>query len=113
MEKKDRLYSCEQGFGFYLKLDSYWLERIWENKSLLTKPEEMKILLNQNGDHIHVIGVYAQNNESNLKRHSPEIMKTDFKAMRKAMRDIIVREKPISISWYNPEMTKFHIRRIK
>uniref|UniRef100_A0A6M3LH58 Uncharacterized protein n=1 Tax=viral metagenome TaxID=1070528 RepID=A0A6M3LH58_9ZZZZ len=113
MEDSGNMYSCKEGFAFYFKLNGYWLELLWESPHLLLNHNIINILLKQSGEHIHFIGVYAQNKENNLQRHSKEVMSIDYKAMRRAIKEIIKREHPKSISWYNRDLTRLIYRRIK
>lgn len=97
MDDTGRMYSCEDGFGFFIKLNAEWLERIKQNPLLLIDPNVMKDLLTQEGRNIHFIGIYG-------KRLS---------SIRQGIRSIIKKENPNSISWFNKDMSKFVYRRLR
>jgi len=97
MDDTDRMYSCNDGFGFFIKLKAEQLEQIKHNPALLTNPEIMKDLLFQEGKNIHFIGVYG-------KRLS---------SIRQGIREVINKENPNSISWFSKDMSKFIYRRLK
>jgi len=95
MDENHRSYSCNDGFCFFLRLDNVALSKIKENPKLLTDPDTIKGLLFCAGDNIHFIGVYGRK----------------FRVIRQAIREVIAKEKPTSISWYNQDMSKFIYRR--
>jgi hypothetical protein len=101
MDDTGRMYSCEDGFGFYLKLTPEWLEQIRSNPRLLTDPKIMEKLLLQDGKHIHFIGAYISANCFD-----------GLKAMIKGIREVVKKYHPESISWHNKDLTKFIFRRM-
>ena len=58
----------------------------------LTNQENIAKLLNGSGDNIHFIYVLADS----------------MKTILRGLREVIKKENPKTVSWYNPEMTKFN-----
>jgi len=102
MDDTGRMYSCDDGFGFFVKLNDEWLEKIKYNPLLPANPEVMKILLTQEGKNIHFIGVYGN-----------DVIRRGLLSMRQGIKEIIRKENPKSISWFNKNMNNFIFRRIK
>jgi hypothetical protein len=102
MDDTGRMYSCDDGFGFFIKLNDEWLEKIRHNPLLLTNPETMKVLLTQEGKNIHFFGVYSKHNG----------IHKEFSACKQGIKEIIKKENPDSISWFNKDMSRFIYRRI-
>jgi len=102
MDDTGRMYSCKDGFGFFVKLNDEWIKKIRRNPLLPTDPDIMKILLKQNGKNIHFIGVYGNN-----------IVRRGLLSMRQGIKEIIKKENPNSISWFNKDLNNFIFRRIK
>ncbi len=96
MRYSGRTYSCPDGFAFYLKLRDKQIKEIKKNPELLTRQDSMKLFLKQDGDNIHFIGIYGKK----------------IISIRQGLKEIIKKEKPRSVSWYNKDMTKFIFRRI-
>ncbi len=59
--------------------------------------EEVQELLKENGKNIHVIYVLANG----------------MKSIRKGIRKVIEKENPKTFSWYEPDMSRLHIYKIK
>ena len=101
MDEGKRMFSNTDGFGFFIRVDEGWLEKIKQNPKLLLNPIAMKLLLMKNGENIHLIGVFG--NKGNK----------GFTSIRRGLRELIAKEKPKSVSWFNKELTKFNYRRLQ
>ena len=95
MDSNGRMFSTDDGFVFFLRLDAGWLEKVKQNSSLLLNAVAMQALLRCKGDNIHFIGIYGNENNKG------------FVSIRKGFREFIAKEKPISVSWFNKNMTRF------
>ena len=101
MDDAGKMYSNDDGFGFFIKLDAGWLEKVKQNPKLLLNPIAMQLLLRKNGENIHLIGIFG--NEGNK----------GFVSIRRGLRELIAKEKPASISWFNKKLNKFNYRRLR
>lgn len=101
MDDAGRMYSNDDGFVFFIKLNAEWLEIIRKTPRLLVNPQTMTPLLEHNGRNIHFIGLYGNENNKG------------FLSIRKGMREFIAKEKPISVSWFSKDMSKFNYRRLQ
>jgi hypothetical protein len=81
-----------KGIGIYFKLTSEGFEAIKSSHAFIN---EFGYLFGEHGDHVHFIIVAADS----------------MKTIREGMRRVIAKERPKTISWFNPENTELHIRR--
>ncbi len=100
MERLHRLISNQYGVAFYVKVSDSILEQIRKNPDLPKDPKYMQHLITSSGDNVFIFGLYTtKQNEGR------------FQSIRTGLTEIIEREKPKSVSWFNRRMTKLFYRR--
>lgn len=77
-----------KGAAMYIKLDDDAIAGILEGTIDPTSPDDMRVLLNSQGDNIHFIFVVADG----------------IKTILKGLREVMKRENPYSVTWFNPDM---------
>jgi hypothetical protein len=81
-----------KGSSLYLKISDDILWKIEYGFIDLTKPDEVAQMFNSKGDNVHFLYVLAGG----------------VKTILRGLREVIEKEKPKTVSWYNPEMTKLN-----
>lgn len=81
-----------KGSALYIRISDDDLWKIEYGFIDLTNPKEIVQLLNSKGDNIHFLYVLADGQKTILK----------------GLREVIKKENPKTISWFNPEMTKLN-----
>ena len=96
MFNKNLAYTNPDGVIFFFRLTEESLESIKIHPEYLTYPNVLEKLMEEKGDNIHFVGLYTQG----------------MKSIRNGMKELIEKESPKSVSWWNQEMNKFNFRRI-
>lgn len=100
MTQLRKIISNENGVAFYVKVSDSILEQIRKNPDLPKDPKYMQHLITSSGDNVFIFGLYTtKQNEGR------------FQSIRVGLTEIIEREKPKSVSWFNRRMTKLFYRR--
>ena len=94
MRKNGRLVEAKEGLCFYVKVTDWEIYKIEQNKDYLL--HNIGMLLSSNGNNLHIFGLVLDK-PVNIKRH---------------LKDLVIKENPTSVSWWNKGMTKFITRRI-
>src|SRR3990167_2572207 len=81
-----------KGSALYLKLTDETLWKLEYGFIDLRNPEIVNQMLKERGDNIHFLYVLANG----------------VRTILKGLREVIKKENPKTVSWYNPEMTKFN-----
>lgn|SRR3990167_10319639 len=81
-----------KGSALYLQLTDETLWQIKYGFIDLKNPETVNRMLREQGDNIHFLYVLADG----------------VKTILRGLREVIKKENPKTVSWYNPEMTKFN-----
>ncbi len=80
------------GCGMFVRISDEQLWKLQYGFIDLTKPNEIQELLNSKGENIHFLYLLADG----------------IKTILKGLREVIKKENPKTVSWFNPSMTKFH-----
>jgi hypothetical protein len=98
---KDRFVIIENNdiklVAFYFKLTDELLELLKKGNLDLTKEEGVNLAFMSNGNNVHFILCVADG----------------IRPIRQGIRLTIEKEKPKTISWYNPEMSKLNIFKVR
>lgn len=100
MVKNNNVVFKQEGFAFYLKVDDKTIERIAKEPGYILNQDNLLKILQSTGDNVHFFGVLSTINEDASK------------AIFKGLNEVIEKEKPRTVSWWNPAMKKFITRRI-
>lgn len=87
-----------KGSALYAKISDETLWKIEWGFLDLTKPQNIQEVLNDKGNNIHFLYLLADS----------------FRTIRKGLKEVIQKENPKNVSWFNPEMTnlnKFNLKR--
>lgn len=85
-----------KGVGFYFRLSNRMLKEVKDRIVDIGNPRNAIYLLRQNGRNIHFAFLVAKG----------------VKTIMKGLKEVIKREQPKTVSWFDPSMEHFFIRKI-
>lgn len=80
------------GTALYAKISDENLWKIEYGFLNLTKPEDVKVILEDNGENIHFLYLLAKS----------------FLIIKKGLSEVIKKENPKTVSWFSPDMKKLN-----
>jgi len=101
MVDSDRVIYEQEGFAFYVKCSDDVLDKISANPGYILDTQNLIEVFKSKGDNVHFFGVV-----------STKTNKRVTKGILPPIKDTIEKEKPKTISWWNPTMDRFHRRSI-
>jgi len=94
MRKNGRLVEAKEGLCFYVKVTDWEIYKIKQNKDYLL--HNIGMLLSSNGNNLHIFGLVLDSHVN----------------IRWYLKDLITKENPKSVSWWNKDMSRFISRRM-
>lgn len=88
------------GFAFYIKCSDAALDNLKKDKSILYNTEKVRELLDGDGPNVHFIGLYGDRQGNG------------YISILRGLKELVKKERPSSISWFDKEMKRFILRRL-
>lgn len=101
MVNEDKVIAESEAFAFYVKVDDETLKKIHTDPGYIMNHDNLKEMLNGTGDNVHFFGLISTSTKGPVT-HS----------IIKGLKDIIEKEHPKTISWWNRTMSRIITRRI-
>ena len=99
MMEADKILYEQEGFGFYVKCSDEMIEKIANDHLFILNPDNLIEIFKSTGDNVHFFGVVSTTHNG-------------MHGILKGLKDIVLKEKPKSFSWWDKNMKHFHRRNL-
>jgi|TARA_R100000501_G_C2630720_1_gene126234 hypothetical protein len=90
-----------EAFAFYVTVDDETLDKIKTEPGYILNKDNLEKMLKGKGDNVHFFGLASTNTKGLVTRD-----------ILKGLKDILEKEHPKSVSWWNKAMTQITTRRL-